>query len=172
MRALRFILKVIDSISEHLGSSARWLCVVLVFVGAFDVMMRYVFNAPTVWAYETMIMLGGATYAFGWAYDHLHKAHIRVDVLYAHLSPRRKALTDVICTAVFFFPLIAILIKTSLWWARRAWSLGEVMIESYWYPPAAPFRTAIAVGICLFALQGAAQFIRDLYFVIRRKALD
>ncbi len=169
---MRAILKVIDSISQQVGSSARWLCVALVFVGVFDVIMRYAFNTPTVWAYETMIMLGGATYALGWAYDQLHKSHIRVDIFYSHLSSRRKALTDLICTAVFFFPLMAILIKTSLWWARRAWSMGEVMIESYWYPPAAPFRTSIALGICLFTLQGAAQFIRDLYFVIRRKALD
>lgn len=172
MRALRLILKVIDSISEYVGSSARWLCPALVFVGAYDTILRYAFNAPTVWAYETMIMLGGAIYALGWAYDYLHKSHIRIDILYTRLSSRRKALTDLICAAIFLFPVMAILIKTSLWWARRAWSIGEVMIESYWYPPAAPFRTAIAVGICLFALQGLAQFIRDLYFVIRRKALD
>ena len=165
-------MKVIDSISEHVGSSARWLCVALVFAGAYDTILRYAFNAPTVWAYETMIMLGGSIYALGWAYDYLHKSHIRVDIFYSHLSSRRKAITDLICTAVFFFPLMAILIRASIWWARRAWSIGEVMIESYWYPPAAPFRIAIAVGICLLALQGAAQFIRDLYFVIRRKALD
>jgi len=65
-----------------------------------------------------------------------------------------------------------ILAKTSVWWAVRAWRINEVMIESYWYPPAAPFRTVIAVGICLLLLQGSAQFVRDLYFVIRRKAID
>lgn len=169
---MRAILKVIDSMSHRTGSLARWLCVALVFVGAYDTIARYVFNAPTVWAYETMIMLGGATYALGWAYDHLHKSHIRVDVFYTRLSSRRKALTDLICAAIFFFPIMAILIKTSIWWARDAWKIGEVMIESYWYPPAAPFRTAVALGICLFFLQGLAQFIRDLYFVIRRKPYD
>jgi len=169
---MRAILKVIDSISQQVGSSARWLCPALVVVGAYDTIMRYAFNAPTVWAYETMIMLGGATYALGWAYDQLHKSHIRVDVFYSRLSARRRAIMDVVCAAIFFFPLMGILLKTSIFWAVRAWARSEVMIESYWYPPAAPFRTAIAVGICLFALQGLAQFIRDLYFVIRRKALD
>jgi len=169
---MRAILKVIDSISQQVGSSARWLCPALVVVGAYDTIMRYAFNAPTVWGYETMIMLGGATYALGWAYDQLHKSHIRVDVFYSRLSARRRAIMDVVCAAIFFFPLMGILLKTSIFWAVRAWARSEVMIESYWYPPAAPFRTAIAVGICLFALQGLAQFIRDLYFVIRRKALD
>jgi len=169
---MRAILKVIDSMSHWTGSAARWFCPALVLVGAFDVLMRYAFNAPTVWAYETMIMLGGSIYALGWAYDYLHKSHIRIDIFYTRLSSRRKALTDLICAAIFLFPIMAILIKTSIWWAWEAWRIGEVMIESYWYPPAAPFRTAIALGICLFALQGLAQFIRDLYFVIRRKALD
>lgn len=172
MRTIRAILKVIDSISQWTGSSARWFCVALVLVGAYDTIMRYVFNAPTIWAYETMIMLGGAIYALGWAYNHLHKSHIRVDVFYTHLSPKGKAITDIVCTAIFFFPIIAILIKASVFWTWHAWKTGEVMIESYWYPPAAPFRTIIFVGICFFALQGLAQFIRDLYFVIRSKALD
>lgn len=134
--------------------------------------MRYVFNAPTKWGYETCSMLGGTIYALGWAYDHLHKSHVRVDIFYTRLSQRGKAITDVICAAIFFFPLMAILIKTTVSWAWRAWSIGEVMIEAHWYPPAAPFRTIVAVGICFFALQGLAQFIRDLYLVIRRKPYD
>lgn len=169
---MRAVLKVIDSMSQQVGSSARWLTLALVLVAAFDTLLRYAFNAPTVWAYESSCMLGGATYALGWAYDELHKSHIRVDVFHARYSPWGKALSDVICAAFFFFPLMIILAKTSVWWAVRAWRINEVMIESYWYPPAAPFRTVIAVGICLFLLQGSAQFVRDLYFVIRRKAID
>jgi len=169
---MRIILRIIDSLSQWTGSSARWFCLALVLVGAYDVTLRYAFNAPTVWAYETMIMLGGATYALGWTYSHLHKSHVRVDVFYVRLSPRGKALIDIIGALIFFFPLMAILIKTSISWTWTAWVRQEVMIESYWYPPAAPFRTAIALGICLFTLQGLAQFIRDSYFIVRGKALD
>jgi TRAP-type mannitol/chloroaromatic compound transport system permease small subunit len=134
--------------------------------------MRYAFNAPTVWAYETCMMLGGSLYALGWAYDHLHKSHVRVDIFYVRLSARGRAIMDLVCTAIFFFPLIGVLVQTSIFWAARAWARSEVMMESYWYPPAGPFRTAIALGICLFFLQGLAQFVRDLYFVIRGRALD
>ena len=70
---MRRILKVIDTISEKVGSAGRWFVVALILVGMFEVTMRYVFNNPTVWAYETSSMLGGATYAFGWAYALLHK---------------------------------------------------------------------------------------------------
>ena len=169
---MRPILQVVDSISHWTGSSGKWLCLALVLVATYGVIMRYAFNAPTIWGYETCMMLGGAIYLLGWPYAHLHKSHVRVDVLYTRLSQRGTAISDVICAAIFFFPLMAILIKTSVWWAWRAWSIGEIMIEAHWYPPAAPFRTAVAVGICLFALQGTAQFIRDLCFVIRRERYD
>jgi TRAP-type mannitol/chloroaromatic compound transport system permease small subunit len=169
---MRAVLRAIDSVSQQVGSAARWFTVALVAVAAFDTLMRYAFNAPTVWAYETCCMLGGGTYALGWAYAHLRKSHIRVDVFYTRYSPWGKVLSDVICAAFFFFPLMAILTWKSVFWAVRAWRIDEVMIETYWYPPAAPFRTVIALGICLFFLQGSAQFVRDLYFVIRRKAID
>ena len=169
---MRTIVKVVDSISQWTGSSARWLCLALVLIGTYGVIMRHVFNTPTEWGYETCCMLGGAIYVLGWAYDHLHRSHVRVDIFYTRLSQRGEAIIDVVCAAIFFFPLMAILIKTTVSWAWRAWSIGEIMIEAHWYPPAAPFRTIVAVGICFFLLQGLAQFIRDLYLVIRRKPYD
>lgn len=169
---MRTVLRTIDSINRRAGSSAGWLCLALVLVGTYDAVMRYVFNAPTLWAYETSCVLGGTIYVVGWAYDHLRHSHVRVDIFYARLSPRGKALMDVIAAAVFFFPLMGILVKTSISWMLRAWSIGEVMKYTYWYPPAGPYRTVFAVAICLFALQGLAQFIRDLYFILRNKALD
>lgn len=171
MLAVRTILKAIDSISQSTGLVARWLCLALVLVGTYDVVMRYVFNAATVWAYETSMMLGGTIYVLGWAYAHLRKSHVRVDIFYARLSERGKAILDVVCGAIFFFPLMAILVKSSISWAWRAWSIGEVMAEAHWYPPVAPFRTIVAIGICYFALQGLAQFTRDLYLAIRNERL-
>lgn len=166
------ILRVIDAISRWTGLSAKWLCLALVLIGAYDVIMRYAFNAPTVWAYETCVMLGGAIYALGWSYSHLHKSHVRVDIFYIRLSPRGKAFIDTFGALIFFFPIMAVLIKTSISWTWTSWVNQEVMIETYWYPPAAPFRTVITLGICLFTIQGLAQFIRDSYFLMRRKVFD
>jgi len=46
------------------------------------------------------------------------------------------------------------------------------MMESYWYPPAGPFRTAIALGLVMLLLQGIAKFIRDVHFASGRGHLD
>ncbi|MBA7710441.1 hypothetical protein ES703_119383 [subsurface metagenome] len=117
-------------------------------------------------------MAGGALYVLGWSYDYLHGSHIRVDIFYRNLSPRKKALLDVICAAILFFPLMGALMISSISWAVRAWRINETMISTFWYPPAAPYRTIFALGIFFLTLQGIAKFIRDLHFLIRGEPLD
>lgn len=172
MRILRAILRGIDSINNRVGLWVAWLVLALVLVEVFEVISRFGFNAPTTWAYETSCMLGGIIYLIGWAYCYLHDIHVRVDIIYTHLSPRGKAIMDVVCALIFLFPLAILLLKTSIPWTVKAWEIGEVMAKSHWYPPAAPYRTVFSIGIFLLTLQCLARFIRDLHFAIRSKPLD
>jgi len=169
---MRRILKTVDTISEKVGSFGRWFCVALIAVGVFEVTMRYVFNSPTVWAYETSSMLGGTVYALGWAYALLHKSHIRVDVFFSRLSLRGQAIADSVLALILFFPLMGLMAERSVFWAWRAWSRGLVMMESYWYAPQWPYRTILAIGICLLLLQGIAKFVRDAYFAVKGTPID
>ena len=168
---MRTIVKGIDSISEWTGNTVRWAGVVLVLVLVFEVMMRYAFTAPTIWAHQTSCMLGSTFAAVGWAYVHRHHGHVRIDIFYARLSARGKAIVDVLCAFFLLFPLLIVLIYTATEFMWTAWVEAEVLIESYWYPPSGPIRTITVLALCLFLLQGVAQFIRDLYFVIRNKPL-
>ncbi len=168
---MRTVVRIFDSISEYTGKVVLWACVGLVLVLCYEVTMRYVFNAPTNWVMETSMMLGGTIAAMGWGYTHLHQGHVRVDVFYMHLSPRGKATVDVICSILFLFPLLAILIYASFSWAQFSWAMGEKMVGSSWKPPAGPIRTVVPLGFCLFTLQCASQFIHDLYLLIKDKTL-
>jgi len=169
---MRIILKVIDAISDWSGRSVRWLAVFLIAVMTTEVIMRYVFNHPTMWAFEISIMLGATIYALAWSYVHRHRANVRVDVIYTHLSPRVKGIIDVVGTLFLFFPLIVILTGASIANAWEAWVNSERLEQTFWYPPSGPLRTIVALGFILLALQGGANFFRDLYFVIRNKPYD
>jgi TRAP-type mannitol/chloroaromatic compound transport system permease small subunit len=169
---MRKVLRVIDSISEWTAKAISWFCVALVLVLVFDVVERYVFGGATIWAYETAVMLGATIYIMGWAFVHRLREHIRVDVFYVHLSPRAQVLIDIIGTILFLFPLLYVLIDTSIFYAVRAWKIGEVLSDTFWYPPAAPFRTMVVVGLVLFLIQTVAHFIRDFYLLVKNKAYD
>ena len=169
---MRTTLRVIDFISAWTGRLISPLCVALVLVLCYEVTVRYAFNAPTMWAHELSMMMGGTIIVLGLAYTHHHDKHVRIDVLYMHLSPRGKAINDIICALIFLFPLLIVLTITAVDWMQFSWKMGEVSIFSHWYPPAGPSRTIVLVGFSLFALQGAARFIRDSYLLIRNKTYD
>jgi TRAP-type mannitol/chloroaromatic compound transport system permease small subunit len=169
---VRKALRTIDAISDFTGRSVKWLAYAIILIMVFDVSMRYAFNAPTMWAYETVIMVGAAMYVLAWSYTHRHEGHVRVDVIYSQLSRRGRAIIDVFGGIVFFLPLAATLIYTSAFWTIRAWQIKEVLTEGYWYPPLTPLRFTILLGVCLFTLQGSAKMFRDIYVLIRNQPYD
>ena len=170
---MKKILRGIDSVNEQAGSISSWLVAVLIAVILYEVVARYVFNAPTTWAFGTFRMLGGAIVVLGWAYAQWHNSHVRVDVFYIHFSPRKRALVDVIGTGLFFFPLFAVFIKfagSSIWHTSLAFTLG---MTSYPGKPSVNllYTTVILIGLCLFFLQFVARFIRDVYILAKGRLL-
>jgi TRAP-type mannitol/chloroaromatic compound transport system permease small subunit len=172
MALLKNILKLIDKISTFSGSVAKWFALLLVFAGTYEAVARHFFDAPTVWAYDTLCMAGGTLYILGASYVYLHEAHTRVDIFYNMLSDRMKAFLNVVCSIFLFFPLMGVMFWLALTWAIRAWRINEVFFNSFWYPPAGPYRTMFAFGLFFLLLQGAAKFVRDFYFVVRGETLD
>lgn len=168
---MKKVVQVINSISEYSGMVILWAVIALIVVLCYEVIARYVFNSPTIWALETSKMLGGVIAVVGWGYTYLHNGHIRVDVLYVRLPPRGKALVDVVLALLFLFPVIGILIFSGISWAATSLATGEKMVESSWLPPAAPFRIVIAVGFFFFAMQCVARFITDLHLLTRGSEL-
>jgi len=165
------IARIIDTISEYTGLGAIWLSIALILVLTYETTVRYVFNAPTQWAFETSYMIGASMAVLGWAYTHKHHGHIRVDVFYTRFSPRGRAIIDVVISILFLFPLLTVLIYGSYSSLQFAIQMNEKLAESSFRPPAAPIKAVIFVGICLFALQTIAEFIRDLYLLIRKKTI-
>jgi TRAP-type mannitol/chloroaromatic compound transport system permease small subunit len=168
---MRAVFRAIDLTTEWTARLISWLCVALVLVLTYDVVMRYVFGGATIWAYETAVMLGATIYVMGWAYIESKREHIRIDILFMRLPSRAQLVIDIIGNLVFLLPLLVVMINTSVFYMLRAWRIHEKLAETFWYPPAGPFKTMLVVGLSLFALQSAVQVIRNLYLLIRRRTL-
>ncbi|MBO6718352.1 MAG: TRAP transporter small permease subunit [Rhizobiaceae bacterium] len=101
----------IDRLSLYCGEFVAYWAVIAVFVYYFEVIARYVFNSPTNWAHEGMYLMFGMQYLVAGAYAMLTESHVRVDVLYANMSARRKAIVNLL-TSVFFFIFAGTLLVT------------------------------------------------------------
>jgi TRAP-type mannitol/chloroaromatic compound transport system permease small subunit len=109
----------IDRLSLFTGEFVSYWAVIAVIVYYFEVIARYVFNSPTSWAHESMYLMFGMQYLISGAYAMLTESHVRVDVFYAPLSPRRKAIVDLL-TSVFFFIFAGTLLATAWIFAMDA----------------------------------------------------
>jgi TRAP-type mannitol/chloroaromatic compound transport system permease small subunit len=163
--------QVIESISEWTGKISMWFCLFLVLMLTWEVVMRYGFSRPTIYSYEISTMMGVIIAAGGLAFAHKYHGHVRVDVFWKNLSPRGKAIADVICAWLFFFPFTAAIVYISGKWALRSIIEKEILTATYLYPPAWPIRTVMMLGFLLFIPQGIAKMIRDLYLITKGKEL-
>jgi TRAP-type mannitol/chloroaromatic compound transport system permease small subunit len=170
MKVVNKIAHSLETVSVWTGKITSWVMVILMLLINFEVLMRYVFIKPTIWGYELSLMLGGSILLM-LAYVQHRDANIRVEILYERLSPRWKALINVLGTIIFAYPCFIYLLVGAFNYMIKSFVMNEKMAESYWYPPAAPFRTVIFLALVLAALQFTASLIRNLHVVIKGEPL-
>jgi len=148
--------------SERIAKVASWIVALLIISICYDVFMRYLFNAPTIWSYALSYMMGATFSALGLAYVHSVAGNVRVDIIYNKFPPRMRMFLDLFFTVIFFFPvygLLAYYFGVNTW---HAFVIKKYDINSIWYPVMWPYMTAITIGFALLFIQGIAIFLRDV----------
>ncbi len=154
-------LRLIDRLSDLSGRAASWLVMPLILGVTYEVFARYLFNAPTVWAYELAYMLYASIFMLGAAYALRHGAHVRTDFLYNGWSDRRKAVADAVGYVLFLPALLFYLVAIGRQ-AWHSWEIGERSSDSPWAPALYPFKWMMVVAMALLLLQAIVEFIRTL----------
>jgi TRAP-type mannitol/chloroaromatic compound transport system permease small subunit len=162
-------LAAIDATSTATGWLAGWLIVPMTLAVTYEVIARYAFNAPTIWAYDTTYMLFSTQFMLAAAYTLLKGGHIRTDVFYERWSPRTRATVDAVCYVLFFFPGLVFVLYAGTVEAWHAWQIGERSDWSAWRPVIYPLKAVIPVTAALLLLQGFSELVKCLR-VIRGRA--
>ncbi len=153
------VLLFIDRLNTLIGRTFAWCILALVFVVSFEVFSRYLFRAPTRWAFDASYMLYGTLFMMAGAYTLSRNGHVRGDFLYRTWRPRIQAGLDLALYFLFFFPGILALIIAGTIEADRAWERWE-RSNSPATVPLAPFKTIIPIVGVLMLLQGIVEVIR------------
>ena len=174
-KVLPRLLSVIDAISEYTGKFWSFLVVILTLTLVIEVIARYGFNRPIPGVHDAMTAFFGAHFVMPAAFTLLAKAHVNVDILYAHSSPRKKAIVDLL-TAPAFFIFAAVIVYTgwgfamdATWNTQTGWLLEYD--HSHLHFPLYPVKWTIFLGGFLLLLQGLAKFVRDFGFAVTGKEL-
>ena len=166
MTAWMKLARSIDRLSAGVGQLVGWLLLVMVGIGAYNALVRYLgrwlggnlsSNAyiELQWYLFSLVFLLGASYTLE------RGAHVRVDLVYGRLSQRGKAWIDLVGTLLLLLPFSVFGLWVSWPSVRNSWAVREVSpdpggLARY------PIKTAILVAFALLILQGISVAIRQV----------
>lgn len=159
-------LRVIDGINERVGRIICFSFAVIMLIQVMEVVLRYVFNSPTIWAWDVNSQMFSGTAILGGGYVLLYDSHVRMDLLYGRVKPKTKLVFDLVS-----FPLIL------LAFALVIWKGGEMALyafqtkargRSFFAPLLWPVKSTLFFAAILIFLQALANFIK--VFITFRKS--
>lgn len=159
-------LKAVDQLNEWAGRVMGVVACGVILLICYQVITRYVFKDPPIWAYDVIVYSMGSVYVMAGGYALLKNAHVNVDIFVTKLSPRKRAILD-----LFLFPIFVLSCVSLIWggweWAWKSFAMREKSGSPSGIP-IYPFRFVIIIGTIMLLLQGIAKFIRDFRKAIHK----
>lgn len=155
---------VLDRLSAVIGKAAAWLTLFMVVVTFVVVVMRYVFDAGQIWIQESVVWMHAIVFMLGAAYTLRDEEHVRVDIFYRAMTPRRRAWIDLVGVVVFLLPVCVFLAWNSFDFVTQSWKITESSREPGGLPyPFIPLvKTTLLLMPLTVALQGLSLFLGSL----------
>ena len=119
------LLTKIDRITAAIGKLSAILLLLLLLNVFYDVIMRYLFNDVSIGMQELEWHLYATLFLLGISYTLSQNGHVRVDVIYNQLSPRRQAMIDIGGTLLLLIPFALLISWYGVGFVADSYQLGE-----------------------------------------------
>jgi TRAP-type mannitol/chloroaromatic compound transport system permease small subunit len=162
VNAVAAYVRFADRCNDVIGRAVAWLTLGTVVVCFVVVVLRYAFSIGFIWLQELYVWQHGAVFMLGAGYALLHGSHVRVDIVYARLGARRRAWIDLIGTAVFLLPWLAIVLWYGLPFVGLSWRLLEPSAQMGGLPGYFLLKSVIVLFAVLVGAQGLASAARSV----------
>jgi TRAP-type mannitol/chloroaromatic compound transport system permease small subunit len=149
----------IERVIDAIGRAILWVTLAMILLVATNVLLRYSLSLGSVWAQELEWHLLAALILFGMSYALQRGDNVRVDLFYAHYTPRTKRLVD-IASALLTLAVAIVFIKLSWAYVGQSFSIGEKSADPGGIPWRWLLKSLIPAGFALLALQALAELIR------------
>ena len=151
----------IGRLVDRVGEGFSYLFVVTVAITAYEVFMRYVFNAPTIWVHELAVALAATCFVVGGPLVHQRQQHITISVVYDRLGPaaqRWARMLSSLLTLVF----CVLLAYAAFHQSTVALQAGETTGTALNWPIPAYLKTLFFLAVAVMAVQSLAHLVQDI----------
>jgi len=123
---------------------------IMTFIVTGDVILRYVFNAPSKWVVEVSSYLLIVIVLMGLAYTQKERGHIKVDIILSRLPKAVRPWVElVILVMVLALTIILIYLTAGDFWTSIKLKTVSDSVMAF---PLAPWQAFIPVGLAILAL--------------------
>ena len=161
-----------DQFVVWIGRAFAWCIFILTAAVMYEVIMRYFFNAPTLWSFDFTIQMYGAVFMMGGASAISTKTHVKADMYYNKLPEKGQAILDLILFFCFYAPGVFALTYAGYFYAKKAWQVHEVS----WNSPAQIqvyfSKSLIPTAGILLLIIGVAEIFRCIICIQEGKWMD
>lgn len=159
MGVLRMLTKGVDRVNEYLGRVFMLGSLAIMIVIVIEVVSRYFFHSPTIWAYELMIMIQACYVILIAAFGFLRGAYVCVDVVTGRLPHITQDILKAITHLIFLYPFVFMLTPYAWDFFIASYNSGE-MLYSMWVVPVWPKKIGLAIGFTLLAVQAISEEVK------------
>lgn len=143
---------IVDRVSAAVGHALSWLFLVAVVLTVYEVVLRYAFNAPTIWVHDMVIVLTAVCFVFGGALASQQRIHIQV-ASYADRAPARVRKALAMLCQVLAALYLALLLYAAVKQAMPALEVMETSGHAWDVPIPAFLKTVLVIGVALMLAQ-------------------
>ncbi len=162
-------LHIINAFTEYWGHAIRWLGLILVIATGMVVALRYAMNWSPIALQEAITYVHASLFMLGMAYTLKHNGHVRVDVFYQKMSPRRQHWVNLLGTLFLLFPTCIFIFYICIPYVESSWVMGEKSIEGNGLPWVYWLKTLLLVQPILLMVQGAAEVLKCAIFLLDKE---
>ena len=152
----------IRTFSHFLGNVAGILFILLLFNVFYDVIARYVFNSVSIGMQEMEWHLYASMFLLGVSYGIATEGHVRVDLVYERLSPKRRAIIDLTGSLVLLMPFALMVFWYGIDFTWQAWDIDEGSGDPGGLPNRWIIKGMIPFSFLAMAISGLGMMLRSI----------
>lgn len=162
------LIRALDTAIDRLGRALAWLVIIMMLVQFAIVLLRYVFSINSIFMQETVMYMHASVFMLAAAYTLRHDGHVRVDIFYRKMAPRRQALVNLFGLTLLMAPVMIFVILSSFGYVTSAWRILEGSPDTGGIPGVFLLKTLIPLFAGLMLAQGVVEVVRNVYILTGR----
>ena len=165
-RAVPANLSALRKLIAGCGKAVAWLTLLMVLLTFTMVLLRYGFNLGWIWLQESLTYLHVLVFSVAAAWTLQQDGHVRVDIFYAGMSDKHRALVDLLGSLLFLVPFCIFILIIAWPYVANSWKLLESSREAGGLPLVFLLKSLIMVMPALLLGQAVIN-IADAWKTLR-----